>query len=275
MKQSSIFVNDAREVAKVIKEFPSKGRIYGPFRYDINIPDILACDGDAFFLRKSALKDAFANMEVDSKVTADLLSTLLSHSESGSSIDMKRLLTLYAFDCVCQAAFEYDLGGVAGSEEGERLYQALETLTAAQQSQALYNLPGVEIKVVSKEQVERAKADWRTFLNKLVGWVKQQAEIYRQEHHTLIPSQRLTHALYQLSQDHEGYNDAELQAEIHQVLRHGHETIAGSLMWFVYALYRNKKVRITLEKAISDHKDMVDEPYPEYLEMFIKEALRR
>lgn len=41
MKHSSVFINDAAEAGRLIKEMPSKGSIYGAFRYDVTVPDML------------------------------------------------------------------------------------------------------------------------------------------------------------------------------------------------------------------------------------------
>lgn len=41
MKHSSVFINDADEAGRLIKEMPSKGSIYAAFRYDANVPDLL------------------------------------------------------------------------------------------------------------------------------------------------------------------------------------------------------------------------------------------
>jgi hypothetical protein len=41
MKHSSVFINDAKEAGRLIKDMPSKGPIYGAFRYDVNVPDLL------------------------------------------------------------------------------------------------------------------------------------------------------------------------------------------------------------------------------------------
>ena len=41
MKHSSVFINDADEAGRLIKEMPSKGPIYAAFRYDANVPDLL------------------------------------------------------------------------------------------------------------------------------------------------------------------------------------------------------------------------------------------
>ena len=41
MKHSSVFINDAAEAGRLIKEMPSKGPIYGAFRYAVDVPDML------------------------------------------------------------------------------------------------------------------------------------------------------------------------------------------------------------------------------------------
>lgn len=273
MQNTSIFINDANEVGKVLREFPSKGRIYGPFRFDANIPDMLACDGDAFKLRKEALQCAFSKLAVTNKVVENLLQVLLSSAESSETLNVKRLFTLYGFDVICEAAFDYDLRAVAGSTEGSDLYRSLETLTNTQLTSGIYPLP--HIKPVTEAEKQEAQGIWRGFLKKLVEHLKSTGESYHRENNDLQDKTKLSHALYKLSLDNESYNDPELQAEVHQILRHGHESIAGTLMWITYALAKNKAVRQALEQSIAEHKPSSSEPYPEYLNCFLKEVLRR
>lgn len=45
MKHSSVFINDAAEAGRLIKEMPSKGPIYAAFRYDAAVPDLLGNSG--------------------------------------------------------------------------------------------------------------------------------------------------------------------------------------------------------------------------------------
>ena len=53
MKHSSVFINDSAEAGRLITEMPSKGPIYGAFRYDGNVPDMLGkyCNINFFDLR--------------------------------------------------------------------------------------------------------------------------------------------------------------------------------------------------------------------------------
>lgn len=41
MKHACVFINDAAEAGRLIKEMPSKGPIYGAFRYNVEVPDLL------------------------------------------------------------------------------------------------------------------------------------------------------------------------------------------------------------------------------------------
>ena len=62
-------------------------------------------------------------------------------------------------------------------------------------------------------------------------------------------------------------------AESHQIIRHGQEAIGGMLVWLLVCLHQWPEARQSLEKAIKDNEGKGD--YPEYLECFIKETLRR
>lgn len=53
MKHSSVFINDAAEAGRLIKEMPSKGSIYGAFRYDVTVPDMLGEFDNGDFYKSS------------------------------------------------------------------------------------------------------------------------------------------------------------------------------------------------------------------------------
>jgi cytochrome P450 len=121
MKHSSVFINDASEAGRLMEEMPSKGQIYSPFRYDANIPDMLASDGEAWNVRRKALGPVLANIKFSNEdvITSSLLVFLEKASESAEPISVSELTTYVAFDCVCEAAFGYQLGAVNGSHEGK------------------------------------------------------------------------------------------------------------------------------------------------------------
>jgi len=66
------------------------------------------------------------------------------------------------------------------------------------------------------------------------------------------------------------YDDKALAGDIHQMLRHGVEYIAGTLCWLVYALHRHPKIRSRLEMSLQREDDVSS-----YAEAVIKETLRR
>ena len=242
MKHSSVFINDAQEAGKLLQEIPSKGAIYNAFRYDANIPDLLASDGPAWEVRNKALSPALSNIHIanEEAIASALLTALTSYSESNEPVDLVGLCTSLALDVVCEAAFGYTLGAVAGSEDGKKMYQSLCTLADAQSNVGLYANPNA--RKVPAEEVSTAKSFWKSFLNKLLAIIRTDSEQYRARHGELDVERNFGHALIQLSVTEESYGDAQLLSEIHQVLRHGYETIAGTLVWIFFALYRNPKV---------------------------------
>ena len=137
MKHASIFINDADEAANVLRDFHSKGKIYTAFRYDAKTPDILASDGPAHRLRSEYLGPALRNLYLKdaSFVTKDAILKLSDCAAKGEELDMKKLSAAIGFDCVCKAAFNYDLKAVQGSEDGQKLYKSLCILAESQASQ--------------------------------------------------------------------------------------------------------------------------------------------
>ena len=45
-------------------EMTAKGPIYAAFRFDPNVPDLLACDEEAWEVRRKALGPALSNMKI-------------------------------------------------------------------------------------------------------------------------------------------------------------------------------------------------------------------
>lgn len=64
-------------------------------------------------------------MNNEDSMINSLLSVLKNHSESGEALDLAALTTYLAFDCMCEAAFGYQLRAVNGSEEGKKKYNLL------------------------------------------------------------------------------------------------------------------------------------------------------
>mmetsp|Transcript_1578 Transcript_1578/g.3255 ORF Transcript_1578/g.3255 Transcript_1578/m.3255 type:complete len:571 (-) Transcript_1578:2345-4057(-) len=275
MSHASIFINDAKEAARVINEVSEKGRIYTAFRYDANVPDILACDGEAHEIRSKALGPALQSlgMASDERITADLLGVLGKCGESGQALNFRQVSVLLGMDVVCEAAFGYHLGAVAGSQEGERLSASLQTMADVQAGQGVY--PSPQARKVPPEELIAAKENWKAFLLKIAKYVQSEADVFQASHGELDVEGNYGHALVELSKTNAQYKEAIMMSEIHQVLRHGHECIGGMLQWLGYVIFRVKKLRGKLEKAILEHTATANDPYPIYLECVIKETLRR
>jgi len=300
VKHASVFVNDAEEVVRVLNEVPCKGALYNGFRFDGRLPDILASDGADHNVRSKALGLALTSIRAadEERITRDLLKVLNDRAEDGKPLDIAALFTLLAFDCVSAALFNYELGAVAGSEEGKNLRLALETLAIKQTSQGLQGLMAADpnVRKISAEEEQEAKDRWGSYVKKMNDVVTTEALAYKNSHNgELDVESNFGHALLALSENHDAapekfkgylapdadpenavkFKKAIMNNEIHQMFRHGHEAIAGMLSWIFVALHRNPSVRTALETSIVNHNATAQEPYPEYLECIIKETLRR
>jgi len=277
MNHASVFINDAVETARILNEVESKGRIYSAFRFEATVPDILACDGDAYEIRSKALSASLNNLKIvdETLITKDLLQQLRENAESGKPVDIKELFAYVGFDCVCLSAFGYELGAVQGSADGKKLYQSLRTLADVQAGQGVY--PSANARKVPPEEVAAAKADWRAFLQKMVGFMQSEAQVYETANGELDVANNYAHALVKLSRTNPEHSETIMMSEIHQILRHGHECISGMLQWIVYVLFKVKKLRNKVEKALLSHstEGSKESAYPVYLECVLKEVLRR
>lgn len=170
----------------------------------------------------------------EDSITAALLVALGKCAESAESLDLAALTTYVAFDCVCEAAFGYQLGAVAGSEEGKRLHSSLCALVEAQAGKGMYANP--QARKVSNEELKEAQAIWRNFLTKLLGVIRSESEQYKVSNGSLDVEKNFGHALIHLSETSEEYGDAQLVSEIHQVCG-AHCTCVRCAVWGVgYAL---------------------------------------
>lgn len=244
MKHSSIFVNDAEDIAKLFLSMPSKGGMYDVFRYNKAIPDMLASDGQAWETISSNLRPSLVNVTVTASdiepVLAQLDSKLKDLSESGQSANLVEFMTLLGLDIVCYIIFKYELNALSGSEEGKQLYRCLKTLTEFQSSQGIYADP--KIRKIPQSEIKEVTTDWRVFLTKLVQIIKTEAEAYKSKHGELDHLHNFGHALIKYGEEDAAFTELEMLCEVHQVLRHGHECLAGTLIWSFYALFKNPKV---------------------------------
>ena len=131
-----MFVNDPLEVGNVLREVPTKGRIYGAFRYDPRLPDILACDFETFSVRKQILGPAYEALQIpaNSSVVDNLLKVLKSHVDDGNECNIGDLFTAFSLDIICESAFEYKLDAMSGSKLGQGAVASLRTLEAKRAS---------------------------------------------------------------------------------------------------------------------------------------------
>lgn len=272
MKQASLFINDPLEAFRILIQFTRKGQVYDSFRYDASIPDILTSDGDAWKLRRDAMGDAFGQLSPDKvALVVHQLIQILSHAaDSETILDMRKIFSLFALDVVCLTLFNYDLKALQGAQLGLDLYNSLEVLLAVEQKSGLYSFPNV--RNVSKDEISIARKQWQSFLEMLKSSVLDSGERLCSETNDDLQSKKtLSRALYSLYLNpvkQTEYGEAELLSDIHQIVHHAYELIAASLMWSTYALYRNHKVRRSLEQSLMSNET-------EYLECFIKELLRR
>ena len=160
----------------------------------------------------------FSSLSNEESITSALLTALEKASESAEALDLGALTTYIAFDCVCEAAFGYSLGAVAGSEEGKCLHLSLCSLVDAQAGKGMYANPNA--RKVSPEELVKAQATWRNFLTKLLAVIRSDSEQFRAKNGVLDTERNFGHALIQLSVSEEAYGDAQLISEIHQVQSH-------------------------------------------------------
>eukprot|EP00607_Mallomonas_marina_P011103 CAMPEP_0182423882 /NCGR_PEP_ID=MMETSP1167-20130531/9960_1 /TAXON_ID=2988 /ORGANISM="Mallomonas Sp, Strain CCMP3275" /LENGTH=299 /DNA_ID=CAMNT_0024603211 /DNA_START=436 /DNA_END=1335 /DNA_ORIENTATION=+ len=93
-----------------------------------------------------------------------------------------------------------------------------------------------------------------------------------------------------MKETNQEFTDEHIKSEIHQVLRHGYECIAGQLVWVFVALHRNHKIRKQLESELETYtttSSSTSHPSSSlspslhsssslpYLEAVLKETLRR
>lgn len=131
-----MFVNDPLEVGNVLREVPTKGRIYGAFRYDPRVPDILACDFESFAVRKQILGPAYEALQIspDSSIVDNLLDKLKSHADDGKECNIGDLFTSFSLDIICESAFGYKLEATSGSQLGQGVVASLRTMEAKRAS---------------------------------------------------------------------------------------------------------------------------------------------
>lgn len=249
MKHSSVFINAADLTKKLFEKLPSKGPIYEVFRYNKNVPDMLASDGDAWKLRSSHLREALTNVKLSTSDMESIFTQLDSHlkesSESGKPLAIDQLLMKLCLDIVSAAVFGYKLEALNGSADGEKVVQCLNTLSEHQSGQGIYGNP--KAKKYSADDLKLVSSDWRMFLTKLLRSCQSESKEYKSKHGELDVKNKFSHALVHLSEVDSSYGEPELLSEIHQVVRHGHECLLGTLWWGFYVLFKKPAVSLLLE----------------------------
>ena len=184
MKNNSVFIDDAKEAAKILRSYDHKGPIYNAFRYDKDTPDMFASDGDDHELRFRRLKPKLQSTRLSSKtkdaiIDKNLVGLLKQHVASGAELDMKQASAFVAFDLICMEIFGYSLDATLSDpasvekSKGAELFQAVQSLLAAQAAGGLYADPTA--KQVKPEEVVAAKNTWKDFISDLVTHVRASA----------------------------------------------------------------------------------------------------
>ena len=261
-KNTSVFINDAKEVAYTLQDFLTKGEVYKFFRFNPDTPDLFASDGAEHSLRSSKLTPIFTTMMLNkdmiSKLMNELETVLNIKANKDEALDIKVLLSKVAFDAICHAAFKYDLKATSGSDEGQALYNALEVLLAAQSKKGVFPIEG--LRDVTKEDIFGAQSAWRSFLEKMVLHMGLASDAVGATSATTGGEKsELALVLKQMMKEHgDLYGVKEVMGELHVLLNHGQQSLASALIWMVYALQMNPSYRLELEETLSFDIDSID-----------------
>jgi cytochrome P450 len=246
MKFVSIFVNDSAVAWQVLKSLPSKGKIYHSFRYDAEIPDLFASDGAEYSKRKKVFESSLKGISLmESSAAIQALTNALDiHEQSGEAINAKDLFGKFALEVMCSEVFGVDLAVMDPSNhKTEEVLKALATMTDAQVSTGIYVLP--DIRKVSAEELQTAKGVWKEFLAKLLETMKAKyAKIQTQGH---VSDMNFGASIISLLESNQEYHDKEAVSDIHQLLKHGTDYVAGALSWMCYSLHKHPKVYLLYE----------------------------
>lgn len=275
VKHASIFVNTGKEATRIFNELTTKGPIYHAYRFFQKQADFFASDQEEWKIRFEHMGEALNSIQLqnESEITKDLMEVLFKSSESGKPLDISKTFTLMGFDLVAKAVFGYELGGASGSAEGEKIFQALESLAEKQSGEGMYANP--KARKISPEEEAEAKATWKSFINKCLSVLMTEVDSNRSGKHVTFG--KALKAFAEAAAKKEGGDQAQnaqniMLCEVHQILRHGHESIGGMLVWLMVALHQWPLVRQDLESAL---KGQGGRGEPEFLECVIKETLRR
>lgn len=285
LQNVSVYINDAKEAARLLKSLVVKGPIYQAYRSsaDTSVPDLFTSDNEEWKIRNENLRPALTNLKIKDSALESIMknfaSKLTEYSESSKPLDLISLCVSLAFDAISAAAFDYELEALKDSTDGISLVNCANTISDLNKSVGnnglnVYYYP--DARKVPQEEADIAKASFRGYISKLVNVIKTESEQYKVNNGQLNVNDNFGHALIDLASKHgEAFGEKEINAEVSQVVRHGYEMLSSQLTWLFYALYRHPQVRAKLELEVFNHTSTPSDPYPEYLECVIKETLRR
>lgn len=275
-KAFMVFVNDAVEAGRVMTDLVTKGGVYQSFRWNPKVADTMSAEGSAWEARVKALKEAYAGLKCkEGSMTTALLASLRAAAESGKSVNIASLFSLYALDVMSEAVFGYDLGAVAGSAEGAELLLYLDTNAAYLKYTAARKYPMMQISfplwtslpAVAAETEAKAKEAWTRYLAKMQALVVSEALQHEKAHgelrkavlgDALVGLARQMHAAEAAAAGAGaagGLNLAEdpnIRAELHLALRHGHDCLSAQLQWLFYTLQRRPEERAKVEQDLAE-----------------------
>lgn len=300
-KAFMVFVNDAVEAGKIMTDLVTKGGVYRSFRWNPKVADTMSAEGPAWEARIKTLKEAYAGLKCkEGSMTTALLASLRTAAESGKSINIASLFSLYALDVMSEAAFGYELGAVAGSAEGKELLLYLDTNAAYLKHTSASRFQMMKISfplwaalpAVSAEAEAKTKEAWGRYLAKMQALVVAEAlqhekangelrrnvlgdalvSLARQMHATEVAAAAAagTGAVRPLNLS----EDPNICAELHQVLRHGHDCLSAQLQWLFYTLHRRPEERAAVERDLAASSNGAQGVLPPRVEAVLLEVMR-
>lgn len=269
MNHASVFVNDASEACRVLRNVSTKGSLYEIFRLEPRRSDLLTSDGNEHHKRAQKLAEPLTRLSAEDVIHERMeeLRALLE-AKGGDVVDIDQILASLSLDLICSVLFRYRLGALQNSEQGVRLKDCLRIFQDAKATKGLYANPLAQ--PVAPDTLAAAEQDWRAFITLLCDHIQQQKD-------SSHGSDGLLKKLLELANLEAVASDTAevLAAEVHQLLRHSHDLLVGTMTWMVYSLAKHKRLREKVEAALWNHDSAHRNGFPEYLECFLKEILRR
>lgn len=293
MKTSSIFVNDAEEAGRIVTEVKQKGAAYAGYRLNDKLPDLFTANYEDWKERSEAFGQSMSQLlhKDEDKMTLDILAYFKKYSEEDKEFDLVKLFSLYALDIVCCVCFNYDLQAVKEytndemgnapvelklpkNSWGETLHQIICLWDEKRSSSGIYADPNA--RPISAEELKANNERWKKFLLKMYHQMKTAVDTNSKD------TTPFTKGLFgyaqglvdKFTETAQADKDAAMQTivlgELHQILRHGEESLGGALVWLFVCLHKNPRARMELEKELAG-------PAGEgsYVESVMKESMRR